>query len=90
MPTKHPRVSVTVTPALREARERLLRRGVDASVGELALAGAHHLLAQSAADEADEQRRAALRRRLVQRLRAGDALDVAALLEVRERGWTRA
>jgi hypothetical protein len=90
VPTKHPRVSVTVTPPLQEARDRLRRRGVNASVAELALAGARELLAQAEAAESDDQRREALRRRLVQRLREGDALDAEALIAVREHGWTRA
>ncbi len=90
VPTKHPRVSVTVTPPLREARERLRRRGVNASVAELALAGAHELLAVAEAQDADGQRRRELRQRLTQRLRSGDALDADALREVRESGWTRA
>lgn len=90
VPTKHPRVSVTVTPALQEARERLRRRGVNASVAQLALAGASELLAAAEAHDTDEQRRAELRRRLTQRLRSRDTLDDAALREVRESGWTRA
>jgi len=81
---------VTVTPALQEARERLRRRGVNASVAQLALAGASELLAAAEARDADEQRRAELRRRLTRRLRDGDTLDDAALREVRHSGWTRA
>lgn len=83
-------MSVTVTPPLQEARERLRRRGVNASVAELALAGARELLAQTEARAADEQRRRELRQRLTSRLRSGDTLDVDALREVREHGWTRA
>lgn len=90
MPTKHPRVSVTVTPPLQEARERLQRRGVTATVAELALLGARELLAEAEANDADEQRRQELRKRLTSRLRSGDALDPGALGEVREHGWTRA
>lgn len=90
MPTKHPRVSVTVTPPLQQARERLRDRGVNASVAELALAGAHELLAAAEAQDADGQRRRELRQRLTQRLRNGDTLDSDALREVRESGWTRA
>lgn len=90
VPTKHRRVSVTVTPPLREARERLRRRGVTASVAELALVGAHELLAEAKARDADQQRRQALRKRLASRLRSGDALNPGVLSEVREHGWTRA
>lgn len=81
---------MTVTPPLQAARERLRQAGVNASLAELALAGAQELLARAEAREADDRRRAELRRRLTQRLRDGDALDVAALAEVREHGWTRA
>jgi hypothetical protein len=90
VPTKHPRVSVTVTPPLQEARERLRRRGVTASVAELALVGARELLAEAEATHSDEQRRQELRKRLTSRLRSEDALDPCALREVREHGWTRA
>lgn len=90
MPTKHPRVSVTLTPPLLEARERLRRRGVNASVAELALAGAHELLARADAGDADDKRRRELRERLTTRLRSGEAADAHAAREVRETGWTRA
>lgn len=90
MPTKHPRVSVTLTPPLQEARERLRRRGLNATVAELALAGARELLAEAEAHDADEQRRRQLRQRLTQRLRHGDAFEADALSKVREGGWTRA
>lgn len=83
-------MSVTLTPPLQEARERLRRRGVKASVAELALAGARELLAEAEAHDADEQHRHELRQRLASRLRSGDTLDPGALSEVREHGWTRA
>lgn len=81
---------MTVTPPLQEARERLRRRGVNASVAELALAGARKLLAEAEARDDDEQRQRELRKRLTSRLRSGDTLDPGALSEVREHGWTRA
>jgi Arc/MetJ-type ribon-helix-helix transcriptional regulator len=90
VPTKHPRVSVTLTPPLQEARERLRQQGVHASVAELALAGARELLAEAQARGADDCRRRELRQRLTARMRGGEALDVDALREVRETGWTRA
>ena len=90
VPTQHPRVSVTLTPQLQDARERLRRRGVNASVGELALAGARELLARADARDADDRRRRELRKRLTVRLRNGDAVDPDAAREVRETGWTRA
>jgi Arc/MetJ-type ribon-helix-helix transcriptional regulator len=90
VPTKHPRVSVTLTPPLQEARERLRRQGVNASIAELALAGARELLAEAEARDADDQRRRELRKRLTVRMRTGDPVDADAIREVRETGWTRA
>jgi c-di-GMP-binding flagellar brake protein YcgR len=90
MPTQYKRVSVTLTPPLQAARERLRRRGMKASVGELALAGAEALLADAGTQDAEQQRRAQLRKRLAKRLRTGDGIDADALEEVRHGGWTRA
>jgi hypothetical protein len=90
MPTRYRRVSVTLTPPLQAAREHLRQRGVQASVGELALAGAEALLADSGARDAEERRRALLRKRLAERLRTGEGIDTEALDEVRRSGWTRA
>ncbi|MGH2834986.1 MAG: hypothetical protein ACRDK4_06865 [Solirubrobacteraceae bacterium] len=89
MPTQYKRVSVTLTPPLQVARERLRRRGLDPSVGDLAMAGAKAMLAD--ADAQDERRRsqAILRKRLATRLRTGAGIDADALAEVRATGWTR-
>ncbi|MHB8693294.1 MAG: hypothetical protein ACYDHH_18825 [Solirubrobacteraceae bacterium] len=59
-------------------------------MAQLALAGAHELLAEAEARDADDQRRRELRERLTQRMRRSDGLDADALHEVRETGWTRA
>jgi len=90
MPTQHKRVSVTLTPPLQDARERLRRRGLAPSVGELAMAGAEAMLAD--ADRQNERRaaQATLRKRLAVRLRTGAGIDAEALADVREAGWTRA
>jgi phosphohistidine phosphatase SixA len=88
-PTKHPRVSVTITPALRAARERLAALGHEPTVGELALVGARQMLREAEEQQREEARRAALRAALVERMTTGEGIDVDALLEVRERGWTR-
>lgn len=90
MPTQHKRVSVTLTPPLQEARERLRRRGLDPSVGELAIAGALRLLAEVDAGEDQSSKRTMLRKRLAQRLRTGDGIDAETLAQVRSEGWTRA
>jgi hypothetical protein len=90
MPTQYKRVSVTLTLPLQAARERLRQRGVQASVGELALAGAEALLADTAVRDAEQRRRALLRKRLAERLRTGEGIDTEALDQVRRSGWTRA
>jgi hypothetical protein len=81
---------VTLTPPLQDARERLRRRGLAPSVGELAIAGAQALLSNTDARDAREAKDAMLRKRLAARLLTGDGLDTDALLEVRGKGWTRA
>lgn len=90
MPTQYKRVSVTLTPPLQDARERLRSRGLEPSVGDLAIAGAEALLAD--VDVQDERRRTQrmLRKRLAARLRSGQGIDPDALAEVRASGWTRA
>ncbi len=90
VPTQYKRVSVTLTPPLADARERLRRRGLVPSVGELAIAGAQRLLADADVGEELSRERALLRKRLVQRLRSGEGIDADALAEVRREGWTRA
>jgi hypothetical protein len=75
---------------LQQAREQLRRRGVRASVGELALTGAQVMLADGDARATDAERRAKLRSRLARRLRSGEGIDADALREAREHGWTRA
>ena len=56
VPTRYKRVSVTLTPPLQAAREGLRRRGLDPSVGELAIAGARVLLADAESQD-DRQRK---------------------------------
>lgn len=82
-------MSVTLTPPLQEVRARLREKGIDTSVGELALAGAQGLLAEAEAREVEESRRQELRRRLVDRMRRGEAMDGEALGEIRRTGGTR-
>jgi len=53
---------------------------------DLAVLGAEQR--QREAEQAEEERRRALRLDLVERLRTGEGLDVAAAYEVRETGWT--
>jgi hypothetical protein len=90
VPTRYKRVSVTLTPPLQDARERLRRRGLAPSVGELAIAGAQVLLADANAQDERLGKSALLRKRLATRLRTGEGIDTGALAEVRRGGWTRA
>ncbi len=90
VPTRYKRVSVTLTPPLQEARERLRRRGLAPSVGEMAIAGAQVLLADADAEDDRQRKGVMLRERLAVRLRTGEGIDTDALVEVRRGGWTRA
>lgn len=90
MPTQHKRVSVTLTPPLQDARERLRSRGLAPSVGDLALAGAEAMLADADVQAELRRTQTMLRERLAARLRTGAGIDADALAEVRDVGWTRA
>jgi hypothetical protein len=56
-------------------------------LADLLVLGAAQRLLQLEAEQADEERRRALRLDLVRRLHTGEGLDVAAAYEVRETGW---
>ncbi len=87
MPTRHRRHSITETPRVREALEPLRRRGLKVDLGDLLILGAEQRLRQLEAEQAEEERRRELRLQLIERLRTGEGLDVAAAYEVRETGW---
>jgi hypothetical protein len=88
MPTRHRRHSVTETPRVREALEPLRRRGLKVDLADLLVLGAEQRMRQLEAEQAEEERRRELRLQLIERLRTGEGLDVAAAYEVRETGWT--
>lgn len=88
MPTRHPRHSITETPRVRAALEPLRRRGVKVELGDLVVLGAEERLRRIEEERAEEERRRELRLQLIERLRTGEGLDVAAAYEVRETGWT--
>ncbi len=73
---------------MRAALEPLRRRGVKIELGDLVVRGAQERLRELEADRAEEQRKAELRRQLVEQLHTGEGLDVVAAYEVREHGWT--
>lgn len=89
MPTKLPRHTITETPKVREALDRLRGRGEPVSLPDLVVRGVDATLADLAGSDDEEARKAALRKRHVERLRSGDGIDVDAALWVREHGWTR-
>ncbi len=87
VPTRHPRHSVTETPPVREALDALRLRGERVRMGELVIRGARERLRELESERDDEAHKAELRRRLVERLRTGEGIDVDAAYEVREHGW---
>jgi Arc/MetJ-type ribon-helix-helix transcriptional regulator len=89
MPTKLPRHTITETPSVREALDELRRRGEPVSLPELVILGARGLVEDLDRREDQRAHDAALRERLVARLRSGEGLDLDAALAARDRGWTR-
>jgi hypothetical protein len=89
VPTKRRRHAITETPPVQEALDELRRELGDEplSLSELVILGARQKLTRIRADRGDIQAR---RRRLADRIRAGDVLvDVEAADEVRRTGWAR-
>lgn len=89
MPTKHRRYAITGTPpvqaALDELQGELGRDRLD--LAELVILGAREKLTQL---RKKESRRVRLRRRLAERIRAGQLpIDRTAAQEVRRAGWVR-
>lgn len=86
MPTAKRRYSITETADLAEALEEVRRlfplQASESSVlTELVILGAKHKLA-------DSERRRALRERLLERMRRGDAFDEEAAYGLKAEGWT--
>ncbi len=90
MPTKRRRHSITETPPVEEALDRLRAQlGTDRlELGDLVVRGAEAKLAEL---ENQDERDAELRRRLADRIRAGRSFggDLDAAEEVRRHGWAR-
>jgi hypothetical protein len=72
---------------VREALDALRLRGERIRMGDLVVRGAHERLRELEAERDDEDRRAELRRQLVEQLHTGEGIDVDAAYEVREHGW---
>ena len=88
VPTRHPRHSITETPAVHEALRALRSRGERVHLGELVVRGARERLRELDEERMSEERSAELRSELVEQLRSGDGLDANAAYEARERGWS--
>ena len=89
MPTKRRRHAITETPPVQEALDELRRElGKDhVELPELVIMGAREKLARV---RAETSRIAGLRRRLAQRVRAGEVpVDAEAAEAVRRSGWAR-
>lgn len=73
---------------MRDALDALRRCGERVRLDDLVIRGARERLREIEAADAEEARKAELRRQLVERLRTGEGLDAQAAYEVREHGWT--
>jgi hypothetical protein len=80
---------ITETDEVGAALDRVRRADPDGAVnlGELVVLGAHAKVELIEQAQGDDERRAELRERFLQRTRSGEGVDWAALAEVRERGW---
>lgn len=73
---------------MREALDSLRRRGERVRLDDLVIRGARERLQEIEVGRGEEAEKAELRRDLVEQLRTGEGLEVAAAYEVREHGWT--
>lgn len=85
MPTKLPRHSITETPPVKDALDRLRERGVPVELPDLVVRGARDRLREIEAGVEDDERRREARVSLLARMRD---IDAEALAEARESGWT--
>lgn len=87
MPTTRKRHSVTETPPVQAALDRLRIRGIPIELGDLLVRGARDRLAEEDHGILDEDRRHERRQRFLARSSSADGVDVVAALEVHEHGW---
>jgi hypothetical protein len=80
---------VTETDEVGAALDRVRHADPDGAVSlsELVVLGADRKVELLEQAQRDDQRRAELRERFLQRTRSGEGVDWDALAEVRERGW---
>ena len=83
---------ITETDEVGAALDRVRRADPDGAVSlsELVVLGAPVKVAQIEQARRDNERRAELRERFLQRTRSGEGVDWDALAEVHERGWAHA
>jgi len=83
---------VTETDEVGAALERVRQAAPDrcVNVSELVLLGAERKLELLRRASGDDQHRAELRERFLQRTRSGEGIDWDAALAVHERGWAHA
>lgn len=79
---------ITETDAVHAALEPLRARGARIDFAELVCTGAEAMVRAIEKQEEDELERQRLLESLVERTHNGDGIDLDALFEVRERGWT--
>lgn len=89
MPTTRKRHSITETELVQQALEPLRSAGVSIDLPDLVRRGAEELARELAERDAEAGRRAELRRLFLARAQTAEGIDLAAALDVRERGWTR-
>ena len=88
MPTTRKRHMITETDPVQEALAPLRARGCAIDFRELVILGARTKLAESAATSTDDESQRQLRERFLA-LSRPTTFDLAAALEVRDRGWAR-
>lgn len=89
VPTTRKRHSITETPPVQEALDRLRSRGIDVDLPDLVVRGADVRLRELDEMAWSEQEQAALRERFLDRSSSGEGIDVGVLIDVHERGWGR-
>ena len=88
MPTARKRHMVTETERVERALAPLRAAGCDIDMGELVVLGAERKLSSLEESARDEEERRKLRRDFLELTRRPGFVDVDALIEVHERGWT--
>lgn len=89
MPTQRKRHTVTETDEVGDVLRRVeAATGERADLGELVLLGGKEKLLRTQLQHEANVQRGVLRRRLVERTRTGEGIDLDAVSDVHESGWT--